>query len=661
MCLQACVGSVEESLEKNTISTNSSGSSTVQFDGVYEIVPISDTKIEVYFPSATNGSLKYTYLIYVDSQPEPISVAQEVLEKDYRGYFRYTVNNLQIGTQYSVKVDVKDIDDDFYFSTDTALSAFTFSNHVADFSGISLAENVAGVDGVDSIKVRWAHAAVPGGIFDNGEGPSRYEIVLLDSEKLTPAAFDDSTLSEAAGRIVKVVEYNPLITETVVRGLKASTSYYIAVRCIHEGSVDDPTNVNLRGEINHRYKEVRTLSADASSISFNETEFEILKNTGFAATNSLLVNWGDIFGIFDHYRIFYAKTPNLVAFDTTVCYQGNSNDLATGVVFCKKVSIDKNQAVLAHLNPQTEYQVSLAICLDSFCNDYIMMQPKTQETIADLALFNGISSITLARNINELGKLYLNYGAPDFTTGYFDGLAIEFTTNKADILAYVNGVGPKPTTYLIKDEPNVNHDLTHTYFDYTNETQVRINGLDYASKTDYCFAIYPFNYDINATDGRVYYDDGAIWECILVEPIAPTRVEFEGVASAESFENDVRVYWDTPTKGVYSHFEIFYRKASGSGDSVFSFDNAIFDTTVNYDFTSYNRILIDKDGGSDAFGNPIEKTSFEIPNLENGYYLFGINTYFNGGFGNVVRSENNQTVFRCYLDGATLIRDCSEI
>ncbi len=186
--------------------------------GIHSAVPTANDKIEVYFYPAKGGSQQYSYQIYVGNQPDPVSVSEEVLEKDYRGLFRYTLNGLSIGTQYSIKVDVKDVKSGLVESTKVSKAVYTFNNYVADFSGISSVTNASGVQALDSINVRWAHAAVPGGIFNNGDKPETYEIIIVDSTKLTPDAFDDSTIGPSDGRITRTIQYDPLVTETMIAG-----------------------------------------------------------------------------------------------------------------------------------------------------------------------------------------------------------------------------------------------------------------------------------------------------------------------------------------------------------------------------------------------------------------------------------------------------------
>lgn len=658
--LLSCVGEVQTINEDVAYSSKDNPEVNISFVGLHEAIPISDTKIEVYFFPATGGSQKFSYQIYLGNQPDPINASEDVLEKDYRGLYRYTLNDLEIGTKYSIKVDVKDLGKDYIKSTTKSESVYTFSNYVADFSGISTVEVGQGVQGVDSIKVRWAHAAVPGGIFHNGEKPQNYEIIIIDSTKLTPAAFDDETLQPEEGRVVKTIQYDPLITESIVRGLKENTLFYVGVRCVHEGSVEDPAKSYLRGEKNHRYLEIKTLSRDASEIKYNDSDFTVQPNAGSLGTSSFVAQWGEIQGLFDHYRVYYAKKPNLTL-DTSNCIIGGGDDLLSGNTYCKKVSPEGFSTTVGDLPPQTDYDVKLLVCLDVYCSDYISLTPRTVKTTANLASFTGIQEVRLAGSVSELGSVKLIYPAVNFESGHFDGLAIEFTDQQTNLIAYINGDGPKPTTYQVSESNTPGHDLRHLYFDYDSDSSVTVVGLDYTAEKSYCFSIYPFNYDPSAGDGKVYYDENSVWRCAKVEPIAPKKTEFAGIASAYAKDNQVVLNWTPPSNGVYTHFEVFMKKVGFSGDTSFDFNQAIEDTSVNFDYTNYDRWLLSADDGVDSGGNSIVLNNYNILGLPNGSYLLGVLTYYNAGIANIKRSEVNQSIYRCTIDGTPGIVECDEI
>lgn len=658
--LTSCLGEIQQASKEVTESARTEYDESLRFDGLYEAVPVSNTKIEIYFPPAKGGSLRYSYLIYVGNQPDPLTVTEEVLSKDYRGMFRYTIQGLDIGTQYSIKVDVKDTETGEIKSSGISKAVYTFSNYVADFAGISRVENVQGVDGVDSLKVRWSHAAVPGGIFDNKDGPQTYEIILIDSSKLTPSAIDEEDLLPQDGRVAKYIEYDPLVTETVVRGLKEATTYYVAVRCVHEGSLIDPNQPFLKSEKNHKYIEARTLSQDASNIEYNAEEFLVQTNHGELANSSLLVQWGEFLGLLDHFRVYYAKTPHLNV-DTSMCAAGGGSDLLSGSTFCKKAPTSSSGLTLTDLVSQTEYQAQLLACLDPSCSESVPLPIRTAKTSAPVASFAGIESLQLASDLADVGSVKLEFTPPDFTGGYFDGLALEYTIHKNDLQTYLNGEGPMPASHMVIEDESADHPLTHDRFDYQNDSAVIVRGLNYSEEKNYCFSLYPFNYDQTLPGGKKFYKENAVWKCEKVEIKAPTVLEFPGVASAYTVDNNLVVSWEAPSGGIYSHFEIFYRKASSSADLSFDFDQAILDTTVNFNNSVYERIFVSREGGIDGNGNLVVLAFYNIDNIAAGYYLVGMGTFYSAGIGQLKRSEQNQEIYQCYVSGLSNVVDCQKI
>src|SRR5690606_27587273 len=103
-----------------------------------------------------------------------------------------------------------------------------------------------------------------------------------------------------------------------------------------------------------------------------------------------------------------------------------------------------------------------------------------------------------------------------------------------------------------------------------------------------CFSMYPFVYDALGT--VVYKNSSASWTCTTTKIVTATKKNFEGIRDAEVSERSIFINWSEPSKGVFSHFEVFYRKAANSSDSTFNFTSAVQATTVNYDFSEYGRV-----------------------------------------------------------------------
>src|SRR5690554_4705184 len=79
--LSGCLGEIQQAHKELTEGTRKEYAKELRFDGILEAVPISNSKIEIYFSPARGGSLRYSYLVYVGNQPNPISVTEEVLAK----------------------------------------------------------------------------------------------------------------------------------------------------------------------------------------------------------------------------------------------------------------------------------------------------------------------------------------------------------------------------------------------------------------------------------------------------------------------------------------------------------------------------------------------------------------------------------------------------
>ncbi len=648
----ACVGTVEKASKPRTESTDVSISSDLRFEGIQGLIPISHDKMEVYFNPATGGSKNYAYLIYVGSQAEPLSATERILEKDYRGLFRYTITNLDIGTEYIVKVDVKDVETGQIYSTSTFKQDFTFGNYVADFTGISSVSNVAGLAGLDSITVRWPHATIfPSNLFGSDRDPVAYEITILDSTRLTPASLNHFDLGANEGRIVKTINYNALVNEAVIRGLESGKIYYVNIRAIHKGTVDDPNNPTLKYEMNNRYYEIETLTLKETAIQFDLNNYNVTNTSGDDITNSLAVGWGAISGIFDHFRIYYAIKPSLSISTGLDCSIISATALAAGNTGCKKVNYDVTSSIITDLASNSEYQVKLLVCIDITCESNVELPILEILAGSQVAGFSGIQSIDLASDIKDIGTISLNYNAPNFSEGFFDGLAVEYTTQKADLLAWVNNPADaaKPLTEIITDSSYTGNLLVRD-FNYAVDTRITIEGINYGEPTAYCFTIYPYVYD--SLGNIVYKDQNASWDCTITDIITPDKAQFEGLFGGTTTGYDVNLNWKVPTKGIYSHFEVFYRKANDITDTSFNFDAAIDDTAISYTFNAYERILLSREDGYDIDGVPLIKTNLAVPNIPDGIYIFGILTYVNLG-GTAKRSEYNLNLLICTVDGTS--------
>lgn len=654
----SCVGKVEESKRAKTESVETQKNFGLSFNGVKEVIPIAHNKIEVYFPPASGGSKEYSYQIYVGNLLEPINVVEQVLEKDYRSLYRYTIQDLDIGTKYTIKVNAKDKKTGEIKVTDTTLTAQTFQNYVADFMGISSVGNVSGIAGIDSIQVRWPQPAIyPANFFGSDpREPSQIQIIILDSSKLTPTAFNNYNLGKDDGKIIRTFGYNENKNEEIIRGLESDKNYYVNIRVIHEGTEDIPGEPWKRSELNNRYFEIKTLRADASLIEYNNALYTLDTNPGILAKTSLHMNWGTVAGVFDHFRVYYGQ--NIAGFDTSdACQILSADQIVGGNTGCKKVSYDRLATDLNDLPPGTGIQAKLLVCIDIDCGNYFELPTLTGVTGGQIAGFGGIQKVILARNLSELGKLTLEYDLPNLADGYFDGLAVEVTNNQSDLMSWINDPTnyTKPVTDIISD-PSYAGVLEIGPYNFETAGKIVIDKVTYTPSISYCFAIYPFLYK---ADGSIdYRDESATWKCSNTNLTAPNKKEFAGIQQGAVIGNDITLSWNAPSNGVYDTYEIFIKPAAGPGDASFSFDGAIEDTTVDYTFAYYGRYtlpgqifvsLLDADGNE--VGQSESRTLHTFYGLAPGYYNIGILTYINLGLSEPLRSEYNTKVVQCYIDG----------
>jgi hypothetical protein len=632
----SCVGTVQDTDIPKTVIQTKQGSSFT-FAGVSEAYGISQDKIEVFFYPATGGNGKFDYIIFVGDLPIPYSVPSDVLIPDYLGRLKFTVTGLEQAQAYVIKVEARDQTTQVKLTNDETTMASTFSNQVADFSGISSVSNPQGVDGLDSIKVRWAHAYYNYADLTNTTptDPVSYEITALNSDLLKPNSFHDRTKGEADGRYVKLFDYNQNQSDVTLRGLPSGKKYYVRVRAIHRNSFDDVSNDRLRGEKNTNYLEISTLSS--STPEFNTNSVLVTKNSGIAVTSSLIVSWGTVNGVFDHFRLYYQDvTPGIVTNPPSFSEANIASTCISGTIvggfLCKKVDSNSLSATIANLNALSTYRVYLVVCQDIQCTNKLISLPKTGTTTPTLGGFTGIKSISTARNVNEVGKLTLNYSVPDFTLGYFDGFVIAF---KTDVNFVAN---PDLIT-----EDTYTGTITYDSFNYVYDNSITVNNVSYFDGITKCFNISPFVYNANQT--KTWYNNEK-WSCVVPTILAPNKDEFTGFRSGTpsigtvSNPGNIFFRWTKPSSGVFTKYEIIYKKVSSVSES-FNFSTAISEINSG-GTTNYKRLFL-----SDYL------EEYTLPNLVPGTYKIGILTYYLNPLdatNSVYRSEYNDRFLTCEIN-----------
>lgn len=639
LAMLSCVGTVEQAAKDKTLTIKYEDSDVV-FEGVQSLIPISHDKIEVYFYPATGGTEKYSYKIYYGGNPTPQVTSSDVLNTDYRGILRYTISDLDASKDYIIRVDVEDQITGKYTKTSTTLNTKTFSNKVADFYGVTAVSNLSGIDGIDSIKVRWTHAECIDSLkCDQSSDPSRYEIILLDRTNAgrTPADFNNYDLTVAEGRIVKQIAFENDVNDVVIRGLSGETEYYVVVRAVHKGTVEDINNIQLRGEMNNAYLVIKTLSDDLSMINFDTSSLVLSNLSGEDAINSIKAEWVKAIGVFDHYRLYYApKTANLnIGTIPDQCLQAlEVGDNQNTTILCKKVHYSEFNTITTGLLTQTDYDYILVLCqtVDCGASERIVGDPQEATTKSDNPVFGGVLSLSQASDISELDSIRINFIPVNLDETYIDGYMIEYKDNPAPT---------EDSLYEVlqqTDSGYLDGNLYVETFNYLNASSVLIRGIEYYTGKTYCFKIYPYVYDSNGV--KVTFENEN-WQCINGPTYsAPTQLDFKGLRKTLSQDLQVTLRWQLPADGLFEEYELYYANVS-NGKSLFGSIPVDLD---NGSVSDAGRIIINS--------NIVEYT---LSGFETGdVYEFGILTNFNSTQGRL-RSEENTNIVRCtFNDGSNI-------
>lgn len=627
--IASCVGTVED---KNPETTKASPASTLPltFIGVDRAVPIAEDKVEVYFFPASGEATDLTYMISYDGLANPITLAGGFLELDYRGLLSTTIIGLSPDTSYSFEVQVKNNATFEESSSKETRTAETFANITSDFAGLAVAKNVAGADGMTSVRIEWPEAYHGNPLLPPTEKDVvEYEVILINADSGSPADFDSTILSEPNKKVFPVPTN---VVSYVANGLQPDTEYYVRVRAIHYGATQNSADVNYLKEQNNKYRVVRTLSADLADLDFDPGERSLARSAGAAGQSALEISWGEVTGAFDHYRIYYTATGNLN--NTGTYIEDDCDPLAPyGVVFrCKKVDFTNNATTIADLIPQTTYSARIFICQTTTCENgkRTPFNDISADTTPPVAIFGGITGDEAARDSNGLDQAFLLMDPPELATGVIEGIAVKVFQNVA--------LGIVSDAYL--NLPDINNDgsideindvvpgglggalgepiggLGVLNFDYKTATEVAITGIDPFAINTYTFMLVPYIY----TGGKIdLIEDNVTPYDFTPSIITPSAIDFPGVFSVtcDIASQSARVRWNTPIEGVYSNFKVFWTNGG-------SFDYG----AGKAEAAGYDQILM-----------PKSATEYSIPFLAPGTYRVGVLSYLSAGTG--AYSENN--------------------
>lgn len=625
LLLAGCVGTVQESAEPFT-RTSDVADGVLKFPGVHSVVPISDSRIEVFFYPATGGSGIYTYDVQVGSSPFPISIPSDVLKPDYRGLLKTTLTNLARMASYQIRVEVRDGSSTYQSDSGIVKSATTFDNQVADFAGISSAYNTPGQDGKDSIRIRWTPARSSGSISGTSWDPEFYEVILVDAEKLTPNDMD-VPYTPAQGKWVYNFKHFDDVNEYIVRGLPSKTKFYVRMRAIHKGSIDDAYNPRMRGEQNTQYVMISTLSNSLADIKFEPDSFALALAPGEQGLSAIQASWAPAAGVFDHFRLYYGKTGVGVSSNFPSYCLPEILSPAGSNIFCKKADFSMSTTPITGLLPYTDYEAVLVLCATTLCGplERIVTPPRSIKTDPTSPVFNGVREVLPAQNLNDVGSVFIAFDVPNFSTGYFDGLILKVrrTLDGSD----------SPVEIGLTSSP-----FYHLSYNFLSENVVTVKGVNYLETEPYCFTLYPYKWESDGITRREAPNE--IWKCIQPKPEGPTSAQFPGITQAYTLGTTVTLGWNPPDSGIFSHYELFWRKQSGMN---FNWGDA-FAAAENFDTTNYGRILIEPD-----------TTEFSLDNFGDGEYSFGVITHFvyvTDTDKVTIRSETNVNIKKCVVNSA---------
>lgn len=611
LILVSCVGTVEDKNPETTIASPAA-SSPMSFTGIDRAIPIAEDKVEVYFfPASGPLQRDLTYMINYDGLANPITVSGAYLRPDYRGLLMTTITGLQNDTNYLFEVQVKNNLTGDESSNKINYPAKTFANITSDFSGIATVKNVAGADGLTSLRVEWPEAYRGNPLLPPTEKDViEYEVVLIDADTGSPADFDNSQ----AGLNRKVFPVPANVVSYVANGLNAGTKYFVRVRAIHHGASVNSFDPSYLKEQNNKYIELETLSGQPPE--FDPADRAMIRAPGAAGQTAIDILWGDVTGAFDHYRIYYTVTGDLNLMGTYVEADCDPTKTYGGVFNCKKVDFSLNGSTITDLNPLTTYKARIIICRDPTCNTRFFFNDDTEDTSPPIALFGGIVDIEGARDSNGLDYAHIIMEPPQMDTGVMEGIAVKVFTN--------TDLGINADYFL--NLPDLNEDgsfdddisnlppgataepgsgLTVLDFDFKTSEEIVIRGIDPLTTFAYSFMLVPYVF----SGGQIeLHESNMFAEAFVPSIIPPTDLEFQGINSIEcdTATQSVKIEWVTPEAGIYSNFKVFWIQSSS-----FDFGSA------KSQASGYSEALVEKSA-----------TEYTVPALASGTYSFGVLSYF---------------------------------
>ncbi len=641
--ITSCIGKVEDANLEEARNAES-GKTAISFSGLTKVIPISHDKVELYFYPAIGPTSELTYLIKINNSIVPIEVKADSLMLTDEGLYIFTATGLDVNTDYTFSVGVRDGRDGSQSANDRTLATRTFSNYTADFAGISSVEPVVGSAGQNSVTVKWVPAVTLGSTFNaKPNDPVAYTIsyiaaedggvsdLIQDNHPAIQREQNPSSLSSTPSGSTE--------RERVITGLMPGKKYYFRVRAIHKAYASYGTLEGYKTEKNNKVMAVDTLSA-GGLFDWNTNSLQAITPDGDAGLSKMGFSWVSAVGPFAGYRFYNVKMAD--ATDSQAIAESNSAAAAVDTVYVDNLNASSDYETLAaddlstdiiNLDSYAYYRAFLVACRTITCGDgeRIIGNPVLYRVVPKMASFSGILKINSPQDIANLNQIKIQFDAPVIETGYineFDIYCYESSTdNSPTVLNYnvANTSGKPGCNGLTRLEPTPSYNGFSTFNEITIQSNFFAPG-DTVADREYCFSAVPRIVGTNYTNSDL---ENAIIRCVTPVIKVPTIDDFPGVNTntCTMGTDTLDVSWNAPTNGIYDSYVLFYRENDGTD---FKFSDALAGDA------SYTRV------------DSITATNYTIPSLIPGKtYQFGVLPYVT--MGTPIYGEFNVGVGNCTI------------
>ncbi len=614
--LFSCVGTIKDNAPKTNRSLPAN--TTAVFTGVVEGGAISHTKIWVKFRPATGGSGEFNYLAYLNGGSiEHTSINGEFAVTDSDGFIIMTLSNLNRLTGYQVQAKVKDTIQNTMDVNNAYINVMTADDYLPIFDGVSVIENVGGVDAMTKLNVRWNPGTTdPNAPFDAKYSISGYSVYYSTSQtelwavlRLPNQHGIDLTPYPNTG-IKSVID--PGANSVVVDSLLPDTFYYIAVRARDaDGTPRYEKNYMIKSSQTYAHQPIEFAGLVSTSVPKN--------SAGFSQVDT---SWTQCVacGI---YKV-YAK-PSMV--DNGSIHPANDAMYLIGTV----TNLALTSSSFAGLTKNTSYKVYMLACIDATCG--------WDGSILDERDLKGRTSSMSITSTPQLAPFAIEPPDPtppagedglsnlditwqmDIAQGYYTKVRIFHVLDENGDLTNYNGANYVELHRTVSVGPYIDPAINNTPLDYVNDpTSARITNL--TLDQEYCFQVIPFIEfpDLDNPGEEITLPVGDRPPVVCGTPIydAPDFGVTSLFPSCSGINaTDLTLNWTHPEiKNVMTHYEV-YSKYASLGAFVFDTASGAWDNHGVGDNYVLKNLLLETQ-------NSVSITGL-VPNTQ---YVFGVNTYY---------------------------------